>query len=77
MSSYFWMILRGQGEKSCFRVAEGLGNEAGGFGDLDGLGAAPGAEFVEEAAGMGFDGVCADEKAFGDFAVAEAGGDEA
>ena len=54
----------------------GLRDEAGGFGDLDGLGAAPGAELVEEAAGVGFDGVFADEEADGDFAVAESGGDE-
>jgi len=54
----------------------GLRDEGGGFGDLDGLGAAPGAEFVEEAAGMGFYGVFADEEASADFAIAEAGGDE-
>ena len=56
---------------------EGLGNEAGGLGDLDGLGAAPGAELVEKAAGMGFYGVFADEEEGGDFAIAEAGGNEA
>jgi len=77
MSSYFWMILRREEEKSCFRVGQRLGNEAGGFGDLDGLGAAPGSEFVEEAAGVGLDGVFADEEASGDLAVAEARGDEA
>src|SRR5229473_7130857 len=71
------MILRWEGEKSCFRVGEGLRNEAAGLGDLDGLGAALGAEFVEEAAGMGLHGVFADEEAGGDFAIAEAGGDEA
>src|ERR1700719_3957528 len=77
MSSYFWMILRGRGEKSCFRVGEGLRNQAGGLGELDCLGAALGAEFVEEAAGMGLHGVFADEEAGGDFAIAEARGDEA
>ena len=56
---------------------EGLGNEAGGLGDLDGLGATPGAELVEETAGMGFYGVFADEEAGGNLAIAEAGGDEA
>jgi hypothetical protein len=56
---------------------EGLRNEAGGLGDLDGLGAALGAEFVEEAAGMGLHGVFTDEEAGGDFAIAEAVGDEA
>lgn len=58
-------------------MGQWLRNEAGGLGDLDGLGAAPGAELVEEAAGMSFDSVFADEEAGGDFAVAEAGGDEA
>ena len=56
---------------------EGLGNEAGGFGDLDGVGAAASAELVEEAAGMGFDGIFADEETGGYFPIAEAGGDEA
>ena len=40
-------------------------------------GAAPGAEFVEEAAGMGLHGVFADEEAGRYFSIAEAGGDEA
>src|SRR5882724_3709087 len=70
------MILWLEGGKSRFWVTEALGDEAGGFGDLDGLSAAPGAELVKEAAGVGFDGVFADEEASGDFAVAEAGGDE-
>jgi hypothetical protein len=48
----------------------GSRDQAGGLGDLDGLGAAPGTELVEEAAGMGFDGVFTDEEAAGDFAVA-------
>jgi len=71
------MILRWEEEKSCFWVRERLGNEAGGFGDLDGLGAALCAEFVEEAARVGFYGVFAHEEAGGDFAIAETGGDQA
>src|SRR5258708_6186271 len=70
------MILWLEGGKSRFWVMEALGDEAGGFGDLDGLSAAPSAELVKEAAGVGFDGVFADEEAGGDFAGAEAGGDE-
>ena len=41
------------------------------------LGAASSAEFVEKTAGVSLDGVLADEEALGDFAVGEAGGDEA
>jgi len=49
---------------------EGLRDEAGGLGYLDGLGAALGAKLVKEAAGMGLNGVFADEEAGGDFAIA-------
>ena len=42
------------------------------FSDLYGLSAAPGAEFVEETARVGFDSAFADEEFVGDFAVAEA-----
>lgn len=41
------------------------------FAQLDGLGAAAGAQLVEGPAAVGFDGVLADEKAVGDLAVAE------
>jgi len=54
-----------------------LGDEAGSLGELDGLGAASGAELVEEAAGVGLYGVFADKEAGCYFSVAEAGGDEA
>jgi hypothetical protein len=40
---------------------EGSRNQAGGLGELDGLGAALGAELVKEAAGVGFHGVFANE----------------
>lgn len=46
------------------------------FAELDGLGAAFCAEFVEGAAAVGFDGVFADEESGGDFAVGEAFGDQ-
>src|SRR5690242_21034429 len=46
------------------------------FRQLNRLGAPPGAQFVKNAAGMGLDGVFADEKLGGDFAVAQALRDE-
>ncbi len=41
------------------------------FADLYGLRAAPGAEFIEEATGVSFDSVFADEEFVGDLAIAE------
>lgn len=52
-------------------------DEAGGLGELDSLGAAPRAELIEQAAGMGLHGVFADEEPVCDFTIAEAGGDQA
>src|ERR1700761_1647563 len=52
------------------------GQEAKLFAELDGLGAAAGAELIEDAAGVGLDGVFADEELSGDLAVAHALGDE-
>ena len=46
------------------------------FAALDGLGAAGGAELVECAGAVGLDGVFGDEELGGDFAIAEAAGDE-
>jgi hypothetical protein len=46
------------------------------FAELDGLGASAGAELVEDAAGVGLDGVFADEELSGNLAVAHALGDE-
>jgi hypothetical protein len=46
------------------------------FAELDGLGAALRSEFVEDAAGMGLDGVFTDEELRGNFAIAHALGDE-
>ena len=78
MSSYFWMILWWEGEKSCFRVGEGLGNEAGGLGDLDGLGAPLGSDFVKNAAGVGLHRVSLLTKRRAAISrLAEAYGDEA
>ena len=42
----------------------------------DGLGAAGGAEFIEGAGAVGFDGVFGDEEVGGDLAIAEAVGNE-
>src|SRR5947208_12510429 len=42
------------------------------FSQLHCLGSAPGAQLVEQAAGMGLDGVFADEEFFGDLAIAQA-----
>jgi hypothetical protein len=64
-------------EKSCFGMRRRSRDQPGGFADLDGLGAALGAKLVKQAAGMGLNGVFAEEEAAGDFAVAQAGGDEA
>jgi hypothetical protein len=47
------------------------------FAELDGLGAAAGAQLVEGSAAVGFDGVLTDEEAVGDLAVAETLSDEA
>jgi hypothetical protein len=49
-----------------------LRDESHFFSDLYGLSAAPGAEFIEETARVGFDGVFADEEFVRDLAVAEA-----
>src|SRR5579863_2289126 len=46
------------------------------FAALDGLGAADGSDLVEDAGAVGLDGVFGDEKLSGDFAIAEAAGDE-
>jgi len=62
-------------EKSSVWVI-GSWNQAEFFRQLNRLGAPPGAQFVKNAAGMGLDGVFADEKLGGDFAVAQALRDE-
>lgn len=59
------------------REGGGSGDQAGLLGELNGLGAAASTEFIEEAAGVSLDSVFTDEEAIGDFAIAEAGGDEA
>ncbi len=64
-----------RGEKSLILVT-GSRDEAEFFAKLDGLSAAFGAELVKNTAGVGLHGVFADEELFGDFAVAEALGDE-
>src|SRR5213080_2173723 len=46
------------------------------FSQLHCLGSAPGAQLVEQAAGMGLDGVFADEEFFGDLAIAQAVGNQ-
>jgi hypothetical protein len=43
---------------------------------LDGLGSSVDAQFVEQAAGMGLDGVFADKEFFGDLAIAQAVGNQ-
>src|SRR5215469_4421242 len=53
------------------------GNDAEFFPQLHRLGAALGAQFVKDAAGMSLYGVFAHEELFGDFPVAETLGDEA
>jgi len=58
-------------------LGEDSRDQASFLGELNGLGTAAGAKFVEKAAGVGLDGVLADEEAIGNFTVAEAGGDEA
>src|SRR2546425_8132535 len=46
------------------------------FSQLHCLGSAPGAQLVEQAAGMGLDGVFADEEFFGDLAIAQTDGNQ-
>ena len=49
-------------------------NQSKRFSQLHGLGSAPGAQLVEQAAGMGLDGVFAHKEFFGDLAIAQAVG---
>ena len=65
----------GMARKSCFRMTRSR-EEAQFFAALDGLGAAGGSEFVEGAGAVGLDGVFGDEELGGDFAIAEAAGDQ-
>ncbi len=65
----------GMERKSCFRVTRSR-QEAQLFAALDGLGAAGGSEFIEGAGTVGLDGVLGDEELGGDFAIAEAAGDQ-
>ena len=53
-----------------------LRNQSQLFSQLHGLGSAPGAQLVEQAAGMGLDGVFADKEFFGDLAIAQAVGNQ-
>ena len=69
--------LRRTREKSCGWVGGGSREQTSLLGELDGLSTATSAELIKDAARMGLDGVLADEKALGDFAVAEAGGNQA
>src|SRR5947208_16994985 len=46
------------------------------FSQLHCLGSAPGAQLVEQSAGMGLDGVFADEEFFGDLPIAQAVGNQ-
>ena len=55
---------------------DGSGDEAEFFTELYGLRATLGAQFIEDAAGVRLDGVFTHEEFFGDFAVAQALGDE-
>jgi hypothetical protein len=65
----------GMERKSCFRVTRS-GQEAQFFAALNGLGAAGGAELVEDAGTVRLDGVLRNEKLRGDLAIAEAAGDQ-
>ena len=53
-----------------------LRNQSQLFSQLHCLGSAPGAQLVEQAAGMGLDGVFADKEFFGDLAIAQAVGNQ-
>jgi len=56
--------------------AQSLRNQSQLFSQLYGLGPAPGTQLVEQAAGMGLDGVFADKEFFGDLAIAQAVGNQ-
>ena len=64
-----------QGQKSFVRGSNS-GEKAKFLAELDSLRAPAGAQFVKNAAGMGFDRVFADEEFLGNFAVAHALGDQ-
>src|SRR5438132_8051930 len=67
---FIWAILCVSAGQSSSR------NQSQLFSQLHGLGSAPGAQLVEQAAGMGLDGVFADEEFFGDLAIAQAVGNQ-
>src|SRR5258708_4644366 len=53
-----------------------LRNQSQLFSQLNGLSSAPGAQLIEQAAGMGLDGVLADKEFFGDLTIAQAVGNQ-
>ena len=65
----------GLAPKSCFRMTPSR-QEAEFFPALDGLGAAGGSDFIEDAGAVGLDCVFGDEKLRRDFAIAEAARDQ-
>src|SRR5438552_18676992 len=72
---FIWSVLC-DSETLCLCGQSSSRNQSQLFSQLHCLGSAPGAQLVEQAAGMGLDGVFADEESFGDLAIAQAVGNQ-
>src|SRR5437879_1594447 len=72
---FIWSVLC-DSETLCICGQSSSRNQSQLFSQLHRLSSAPGAQLVEQAAGMGLDGVFADEEFFGDLAIAQAAGNQ-